>query len=183
MRPFRSTPPTSLVLFLLLGLLLAGCAGVAPDPRYTSDERGEDRGRDRESPPPRGSQPPSSGRVSDNLDSTIEGWWGAPYRSGGNSKHGVDCSAYVQAVYRAVWNKSLPRTTATQFQQGVAVNRNALRRGDLVFFDTSGRGVSHVGIYIGGGRFTHASNSRGVTIDELDAPYYRKRYLGARRIP
>ncbi len=65
---------------------------------------------------------------------------------------------------------------------GSPVARQNLRRGDLVFFNTSGKGVSHVGIYLGGGLFTHASNSDGVTINRLSEPYYNKRYIGGRRL-
>ena len=107
---------------------------------------------------------------------------GTPYRRGGTSRRGVDCSGLVGAVY-GEQGLDLPRTAAQQFAEGVAVPASDLRPGDLVFFrDTYKRGISHVGIYIGDGRFLHAAGRRhGVIVSELSRPYYRTRYAGARR--
>jgi cell wall-associated NlpC family hydrolase len=107
---------------------------------------------------------------------------GTPYRRGGTTRRGVDCSGLVGAVY-GEQGLDLPRTAAQQFAEGVAVAASDLRPGDLVFFrDTYKRGISHVGIYIGDGRFLHAAGRRhGVIVSELSRPYYRTRYAGARR--
>ncbi len=107
---------------------------------------------------------------------------GTPYRRGGTTRRGVDCSGLVGAVY-GEQGLDLPRTAAQQFAEGVAVAASDLRPGDLVFFrDTYKRGISHVGIYIGDGRFLHAAGRRhGVIVSELSRPYYRIRYAGARR--
>ena len=107
---------------------------------------------------------------------------GTPYRRGGTTRRGVDCSGLVGAVY-GEQGLDLPRTAAQQFAEGVAVAASDLRPGDLVFFrDTYKRGISHVGIYIGDGRFLHAAGRRhGVIVSELSRPYYRLRYAGARR--
>ena len=107
---------------------------------------------------------------------------GTPYRRGGTTRRGVDCSGLVGAVY-GEQGLDLPRTAAQQFAEGVAVAATDLRPGDLVFFrDTYKRGISHVGIYIGDGRFLHAAGRRhGVIVSELSRPYYRSRYAGARR--
>jgi len=107
---------------------------------------------------------------------------GTPYRRGGTTRRGLDCSGLVGAVY-GEQGLDLPRTAAQQFAEGVAVAAAELRPGDLVFFrNTYKRGISHVGIYIGDGRFLHAAGRRhGVIVSELSRPYYRIRYAGARR--
>ena len=105
---------------------------------------------------------------------------GVPYLFGGTSRSGFDCSGYTQYVFKGS-GISLPRTAAGQFGVGSAVNRNQLQAGDLVFFSTYESGASHVGIYIGGGSFVHASNS-GVCTTSLSESYYASRYLGARRV-
>lgn len=110
---------------------------------------------------------------------------GTPYRSAGTDPSvGFDCSGFVVYVYRDVLGMQLPRTTRAQYDFPARhAKRSALTTGDLVFFDTSGRGVSHVGIYVGEGRFVHAPNHAGrVRLDHLDDRYWQQRYLGARRV-
>jgi cell wall-associated NlpC family hydrolase len=106
-----------------------------------------------------------------------------PYRFGGNSFLGIDCSGYVQKVF-SLLDIMLPRTAREQFRRGKLVDKEELSVGDLVFFRTYAKFPSHVGIYLGDNRFIHASSTeRKVTIDNLDAPYYLKRFIGARRLP
>jgi cell wall-associated NlpC family hydrolase len=105
---------------------------------------------------------------------------GVSYAFGGTSRRGFDCSGYTQYVFKGS-GISLPRTASEQFKVGSSVSRGQLQTGDLVFFHTYAPGASHVGIYIGGGRFVHASNS-GVRTSNLSDSYYAGRYLGARRI-
>jgi len=105
---------------------------------------------------------------------------GVPYVSGGTSRSGFDCSGFTRYVFKGS-GISLPRTAAEQFRVGSSVNRAQLQAGDLVFFTTYAPGASHVGIYIGGGSFVHASNS-GVRTTSLSDSYYASRYLGARRV-
>jgi cell wall-associated NlpC family hydrolase len=106
---------------------------------------------------------------------------GFPYRLGGNSPKGLDCSALVQRTFRAV-GIELPRTASRQFQQGCAVAREELTAGDLVFFHGGKlRAISHVGIYIGGGYFIHAAR-HGVVIASLHAEHWTRRFAGARRL-
>jgi cell wall-associated NlpC family hydrolase len=105
---------------------------------------------------------------------------GTPYRYGGASRSGTDCSGFTMQVF-AQFGYSLPHGASDQYYRSTAVTSQERQAGDLVFFNTEG-GISHVGIYIGGGAFIHASTSSGVTIDYLGESYYAARYLGAGRI-
>jgi peptidoglycan endopeptidase LytE len=104
-----------------------------------------------------------------------------PYRWGGQTLKGLDCSAYVQKVFNLL-QLDLPRSARAQFREGEKVEKSELSAGDLVFFRTYAKYASHVGIYLGDNRFIHASSrDRKVKIDSLEAPYYVKRYIGAKR--
>lgn len=111
----------------------------------------------------------------------IHAWWGTPYKIGGLTQRGVDCSALVQTLMAGAYDIALPRTAKEQKQMAQTISRGELREGDLVFFNTRG-GVSHVGIYLHNNKFVHASTSGGVTISDLDEAYWAKRYLGAGRV-
>jgi cell wall-associated NlpC family hydrolase len=107
---------------------------------------------------------------------------GIPYVWAGRSPGGFDCSGFVWYVYNH-FGIHLPRMADGQFETGAAVGRRSLVPGDLVFFSTYEPGPSHVGIYIGGGKFIHASSGAGeVTITPLSKQYYVERYIGARRL-
>jgi len=108
------------------------------------------------------------------------GWLGTRYVWGGTSAKGVDCSGLTQSLYKSQGIK-LPHNAKAQFKLGKPVPRDALVPGDLVFFNTRGP-LTHVGMYIGEGKFIHAANpKRGVRIDSLSSRYYNSRYAGARR--
>ncbi len=105
-----------------------------------------------------------------------------PYKFGGNSILGIDCSAYVKKVYGFL-GIELPRTAREQFVKGEEIHRDELSVGDLVFFRTYASFPSHVGIYLGNNLFIHASSKgKKVKIDNLDTPYYLKRFIGAKRL-
>lgn len=107
---------------------------------------------------------------------------GTKYKYGGTTTAGFDCSGFIQFVFKQ-HDLNLPRTTSGMHATGVSVDKSDLSAGDLVFFNTTGKGVSHVGMYVGDGKFAHASTSKGVRVDALDDPYYwGKRYIGAKRI-
>ena len=110
----------------------------------------------------------------------IESWMGTPYVYGGESQSGVDCSGFTQAVYKAV-NIDIPRTASQQSAVSEIVNPPDLQFGDLIFFNTSGSGISHVGIYIGNGFFAHASSSSGVVKESLAKQYYADRIVSVGR--
>lgn len=111
------------------------------------------------------------------------GFLGAPYRFGGSTVRGLDCSAFVKKMY-AFFNINLPRTAREQAGVGKRIARSELEVGDLVFFNTSRRAFGHVGIYIGNNEFVHAAagNSRAVKVDTLTKPYYDKHFVKAVRL-
>ncbi len=107
-----------------------------------------------------------------------------PYKYGGNSTNGIDCSAFTQTVFHNVLSLDLNRSAREQYRQGVEIdNRENLKFGDLVFFNTRRRvRPGHVGIYIGDNLFAHASSRNGVIVSSLDQDYYSSRFMGGRRI-
>ncbi len=112
----------------------------------------------------------------------VDEWYGVRYRTGGNTKNGVDCSGFTVAVYAAVYGIMLPRVSRDQYRTSRKISTTELQEGDLVFFNTNGRGVSHVGVYLGNNKFIHASVSKGIMVNGLFESYYLKRYVGAGRI-
>ncbi|SMY35079.1 NlpC/P60 family protein [Photobacterium andalusiense] len=115
------------------------------------------------------------------FDGVYHNWKGTPYRYGGSSKKGIDCSAFVQVGYSSVYQKMLPRTTLELVKKGKQVKRHTAKEGDLVFFRT-GRNSRHVGIYLGNSEFLHASQSKGVIISRLDNPYWKRHFWQIRRL-
>ncbi|WP_042886251.1 C40 family peptidase [Cupriavidus necator] len=109
---------------------------------------------------------------------------GTPYRYGGNTPDaGFDCSGLVRYVVSRAANLNLPRTTEAMGTRGSALDRSEVASGDLVFFNTTGRANSHVGIYVGQNRFVHAPSSGGtVRLEDMGKPYWASRYNGARRV-
>jgi LysM repeat protein len=114
------------------------------------------------------------------IEATAKSYLGTPYVWGGQSPSGFDCSGYTQYVFKQL-GIDLPRTAAQQFNVGTSVSKANLQKGDLVFFTTYKKGPSHVGIYLGNGKFINA-NSKGVSISSLNDSYWSSRYLGAKRV-
>ncbi|MGH8122345.1 MAG: C40 family peptidase [Rudaea sp.] len=155
---------------VLVFATLAACSGPRPRPA-----------------PPGYTLPAHKGEVAANdiLFRAI-GLVGTPYRWGGNTpQSGFDCSGLIVFVFREVAGVSLPRTVQEMYALDFAdVPRDRLQGGDLVFFHTAGRSVSHIGIYVGQDRFVHAPNEGGtVRLDHLSNPYWDRHYAGARRVP
>ena len=122
-------------------------------------------------------------RMAARLRTIVASYLGTPYRNGGMNRKGMDCSGLVYVVFRELADKKFPRSTRQLKYAGHAVPRGAARAGDLIFF----RGepyyaINHVGIYLGHGRFAHASSSTGVEINSLTVDYYKRHYAGTRRV-
>ncbi|MDF2853838.1 MAG: glycoside hydrolase [Sphingobacterium multivorum] len=110
-------------------------------------------------------------------------WLGTPYRLGGDSKRGIDCSKFSYELYDKVFNTSLGYNSRNQYSQVKTVEKNELKAGDLVFFKIRSKSITHVGVYIGDNKFAHASSSKGVMISNLDEPYWRRYYYNGGRLP
>jgi lipoprotein Spr len=115
----------------------------------------------------------------------LEDWVGVKYRLGGDSKAGIDCSALTRRIMRDVYSLTVGRVIPDQFKAGIEISKSELQMGDLIFFKISNRrpGPTHVGFYLGNNRFIHASIKKGVTIENLEKPYYQTYYRSAVRLP
>jgi cell wall-associated NlpC family hydrolase len=111
-------------------------------------------------------------------------YMGTPYKFGGNSRKGIDCSAFTQAIFNEAISLEIPRSTVYQKELGRGIEeKSELKFGDLIFFNTRKRQIpGHVGIYLWDNFFVHASTKNGVTISSLESGYYDKRFLYARRL-
>jgi cell wall-associated NlpC family hydrolase len=112
----------------------------------------------------------------------IEDWYGTPYHFGGVTKDGIDCSAFAGNLMAAVFGIGLPRLAKEQFKVCRRISKTDLEEGDLVFFHTTRKGVSHVGVYLGNNKFVHASLNYGVTISDMGDGYYARKLVGAGRV-
>jgi len=183
---FRSATAAAL---LATAVLSSACASSGAVPRPFPVPGGADRPPAVPDPSvPSGAAPPEAGVravVGDAeavaIASTALSLRGAPYRNGGTTPEGFDCSGFVQYVFRQ-HGVSVPRETREQFRLGRSLRRDDLAPGDLVFFTTVAPGASHVGIVIGQDQFVHAPSERGVVrIERLSTEYWNRRYVGARR--
>jgi len=127
---------------------------------------------------------PDSHDTSRNLTSYAQSLVGTPYRYGGNSPDsGFDCSGFVGHVFRQSANLDLPRSSQEMYRLGQPVEAEQLQPGDLVFYNTLRRAISHVGIYLGDDRFVHSpSSGGGVRVENMQTDYWRKHFNGARRV-
>lgn len=125
---------------------------------------------------------PSAGTDIGEIGRTAARFLGTPYLFGGEGPSGIDCSSFVQQVFRE-HQINLPRTAQEQSKVGSQVSVGDLREGDLLFFSTYASYPSHVGIYLGDGKMIHASSHRGeVVVSDVNSDYYRSRFLGAKRV-
>lgn len=117
-----------------------------------------------------------------NLLKLIDEWWGTSYCMGGSTKNCIDCSAFSQIIEQSIYNINLPRTAQEQYNLSRHIGIEELNEGDLVFFNTGGRDVSHVGIYLLNNKFVHAATSGGVMVNDLNDNYWKSRFKGAGRV-
>lgn len=114
---------------------------------------------------------------------TVISYLGTPYKFGGTSRKGIDCSAFTRLIFQESLNIELPRSTLEQIKLGEPISREKLKFGDLVFFNTRRRqNPGHVGIYLWDNYFVHASTKYGVTVSSMADGYYDRRFVAARRI-
>ena len=111
----------------------------------------------------------------------IDKWWGTKYCMGGSTDDCIDCSAFTQIILREVYQLQLPRTSQEQYNVCEKIELEDLREGDLVFFNTGGKDVSHVGLYLLNNKFVHAATSGGVMISDLNEKYWQQRFIAAGR--
>lgn len=170
------------LVYIALLLLLASCGSHKKTARRTestpvevyrkdSDRNGKDAAE-------------TVNKYGDKLVAEARRWIGTPYKYGGETRKGTDCSGMIMVIYRDVAGIKIPRNSGKQQEYCALIPKRDLAPGDLVFFTSSKRGhVSHVGMYAGRGRFIHASSSRGVMMNSLDEDYYIRHYHSAGRVP
>ena len=122
--------------------------------------------------------PPSMKMFFDNIGK----YFGTRYRFGGQTPAGFDCSGFVRFMYNKTFNMHLPRSSREMSGIGNKISKDELQPGDLVFFQTKGQHINHVGIFIGNNTFVHSSLSKGIGEDNLKFSYYEKRFAGAVRL-
>ena len=159
--------------FIIISSLLVACS--SPEPRTTSTTPSQASAQ-------RSSE--TDQRAANEIVLQAMGLLDTGYKFGGsNPEAGLDCSGMVSLVVERATGRKLPHNAAGIAAQTHVISKSALRPADLVFFNTNGGQYSHIGIYLGDGRFVHAPSSRGkVRVDQLDASYYAKHYSGARSL-
>ncbi len=126
-------------------------------------------------------KPKKKNWITDALYEEYKKWYKTPYKYGGTTLNGLDCSSLVQIVYKDAFGIKLPRTTKYQVKKGYYVDRNSIKEGDIVFFKTSKK-ARHSAIIIENDKFLHTSTKYGVSISSLNNPYWKSKYWQARRI-
>ena len=125
--------------------------------------------------------PHQQNKITKALYKEYKKWNNVPYKYGGTSLNGVDCSSLMQIVYRDAFSLKIPRTTKNQAKIGQKISKNSSREGDLIFFKTKYK-TRHSGIIIEDGKFMHTSTKYGVMISDMNNPYWKSRYWQTRRV-
>lgn len=126
-------------------------------------------------------KPKSNNWITLTLFDEYKKWYQTPYEYGGVCHEGVDCSSLIQNIYKDAFNITLPRSSKEQANLGYKVSKNSMKEGDLVFFKIN-HNLTHVGVIIEQGKFINSSTSCGVTVSELNSPYWREKYWQSRRV-
>lgn len=172
---------------LLASILISGCA---TGKITTSPQQQKPQPPQQQIPQPQSQTKSSPISIDDSLENLFwrksledhfKRWKGTRHVLGGNSRKGIDCSAYTQRVFKDLFDWNLPRTTRQQVEIGKRISKSDLRVGDLVFFSQNGR-IDHVGIYLGDNYFMHVGSKRGVSRSRLDQGYWKQYYTSARRV-
>lgn len=119
----------------------------------------------------------SESNLNSNLIGYIDEWLGVPHVMGGQSKSGIDCSAFTGNLYREIYNENIPRTSIEISKHINEKKQKDLVEGDLVFFSFGNKKIDHVGVYLHNDKFVHVSSKKGVIISDLTAPWYKKTYI------
>lgn len=184
---------------MVAGLALASCKTVLTDKtEYETGwelegggkaGKGKNKPGNKTEPPKTAEKPPvkpdagKTGIANTSLKKEVDQWLGVPYKYGGTTKQGVDCSGFCGNVFKNVYQVTLGRSAQDIYDQSKPVARTGLKEGDLVFFKINSSRVSHVGIYLSDNKFVHASTSRGVMISDLGEAYWTKYYFASGRVP
>ncbi len=112
----------------------------------------------------------------------INEWYGVSYKYAGKDKKGIDCSGLTAVLYLNVYKKNISPSTKALVDEVKKIKESDLKEGDLIFFNTNGKSISHVGLYLQNHKFVHASSSKGVMISDLNEPYFKKTYVSCGRV-
>lgn len=173
--------------FLLVFVGLLWIIGCVPQPRYRTEPVEKRRNKTIAEEEAQRTDLSQTSLEQSKIDQVkmgriIDSFLSTPYKRGGETKRGIDCSGLVVTVYQQYAGFKLPHDTKKLFKLVKHIDKDDLRYGDLVFFSDGWFGVSHVGIYIGEYKFAHSMEDFGVIVSSLDEDYYQKRYIGARRV-
>ncbi len=112
----------------------------------------------------------------------INDWYGVKYKYGGKDKGGIDCSGLTAALYQSVYKKTISSNTKDLVNEVKKIKESDLKEGDLVFFKTNGKSISHVGVYLQNHKFVHASTKKGVMVSDMNEPYFKQTYVSSGRV-
>jgi len=162
------------LMYVILLIFLAGCSASRTLPKYSGTAISSKNAKQiqHDFAQQLDVRPEEITRI--DLYNYINDWLGVKYRFGGNSKSGIDCSAFTGNLYREIYKINLPRTSADMAKEIKSTKKHKLQEGDLVFFSFGKKRVDHVGVYLKNDRFVHVSTSKGVVISKLSDPWYEK---------
>ena len=171
---------TMAVLLLCLSFLLGGCSFYQGEKRLGYNRYIADYPKYSKQTRLKTNKKKIQKVANKSLRDIIKPWLGTPYKYGGSSKKGTDCSGFVMNIIGAFKGVQLPHSSSASWKMGKSVSKKNLKPGDVVFFGNF-FGINHNGVYVGNNQFAHASSSKGVIIQPLSNEYWAGKYKGARR--